>query len=145
MSDYDTDLYAWTQAQAAAIRAGAWGDIDREHLAEEVEDAGRSERRALVTHLRVLLIHLLKWEYQPARRSDGWVDSMGNAQIDAQTILDESPSLRPELPAFIARAYEQARVLAARETRLPRMQFPDTCPWSPYDLLHPNTIPEKPI
>ena len=143
MSDYDTDFYAWTQAQAAAIRAGAWGDIDRAHLAEEIEDVGKSERRALVSHLRVLLTHLLKWDHQPMRRSESWLDSMANAQIEAQTILDQSPSLRPELPAFVARAYEQALRLAARQTHLEVTQFPPACPWSPEYLLHPDSVPEK--
>jgi hypothetical protein len=143
MSDYDTDFYAWTQAQAAAIRAGTWDDVDRAHLAEEIEDVGKSERRALVSHLRVLLTHLLKWEHQPERQSDSWVHSMAHAQVEVQTILDESPSLRAELPAFVARAYEQARFLAARQTRLDRVRFPDTCPWSSDHLLHPDIVPEK--
>ena len=141
--DYDTDFYAWTQAQAAAIRAGTWDAVDRAHLAEEVEDVGKSERRALVSHLRVLLTHLLKWQVQPERRSDGWVDSMLHAQIEAQTILEDSPSLSPELPTFVARAYTQARRVAARETRLDLVRFPDTCAWTPEDLLDPETVPEK--
>jgi len=52
MSDYDTDFYTWTQAQAAALRAGNWTAVDREHLAEEIEDVGKSERRAVISHLR---------------------------------------------------------------------------------------------
>jgi Domain of unknown function DUF29 len=143
MSDYDTDFYAWTQAQAAAIRAGAWGAIDRDHLAEEIDDVGKSERRVLVSHLRVLLTHLLKWDAQPQRRSDSWVHSMGNALVEVQTILDESPSLRPELPAFVARAYEQARWLAIRETGLDGVNFPHTCRWSPDDLLNAANLPSK--
>jgi hypothetical protein len=141
--DYDADFYAWTRAQAAAICAGAWDEVDRAHLAEEVEDMGRSERRALVSHLRVLLTRLLKWEHQPLRRSDGWVDSMANAQIEAQTILAESPSLRPELPVFVARAYEQARFLAARQTHQDLNRFRAECPWSPVALLDPETVPDK--
>jgi Domain of unknown function DUF29 len=143
MSDYDADFYAWTQAQAAAIRAGAWGHIDRAHLAEEIEDVGKSERRALVSHLRVLLTHLLKWEHQPERRSDSWLHSMGNAQIEVQTILNESPSLSPELERFIPYAYQQARYLAARETGLPLGSFPHDCPWSPEQLLNPANLPDK--
>jgi Domain of unknown function DUF29 len=142
---YDTDFYAWTQAQAAAIRAGAWGDVDRAHLAEEIEDVGKSERRALVSHLRVLLTHLLKWEYQPERRSDGWVDSMANAVVEARTILDDSPSLRPELRTFVDRAYEQARFLAARQTHQDLQRFPAVCPWSPDALLNPETVPDKDV
>jgi Domain of unknown function DUF29 len=141
--DYDTDFYAWTQAQAAAIRAGAWGAVDRAHLAEEVEDVGKSERRALVGHLRVLLTHLLKWEYQPDRRSDSWVHSMLHAQIEVQTIVDDSPSLRPELPALVARAYEQARRVAAKEMQHDLGWLRDACPWSPDQLLDPGIVSEK--
>jgi hypothetical protein len=143
MSDYDTDFYAWTQAQAQAIRAGAWADIDREHLAEEIEDVGKSERRAVVSHLRVLLTHLLKWEYQPERRSDSWLHSMGNAQIEVQTILHENHSLHRELPDFVALAYRQACRLAAGETGLSPAAFPSGCPWSVGELLDPTILPYK--
>jgi Domain of unknown function DUF29 len=140
---YDTDFYAWTQAQAAAIRAGAWGDVDRDHLAEEIEDVGKSERRALVSHLRVLLTHLLKWEYQPQRRSESWVHSMGNAQVEAQAILEDNTSFYPELPGFVARAYAQACHLAARETRLSPRVFPVGCPWTPEGLLSAKFLDDK--
>jgi len=141
--DYDTDFYAWTQAQAAALRAGAWDDVDREHLAEEIEDVGKSERRAVVSHLRVLLTHLLKWEFQPERRSDGWLHSMGNAQIELQTLLDDNATLHRELHHFVHRAYQQARHLAARETRLPTVNFPLACPWDPELLLNPEFLADK--
>jgi Domain of unknown function DUF29 len=142
-TSYDTDFYAWTQAQAAALRAGTWGDVDQERLAEEIEDVGKSERRAVISHLRVLLTHLLKWERQPQRRSDSWVHSMGNAQVEVQTILDQSPSLYPELPAFVAHAYAQACRLAARETGLSPLVFPGGCPWTPEQLLSPKFLDDK--
>ena len=143
MSDNDTDFYAWTQAQAAAIRAGAWGDVDRAHLAEEIEDVGKSERRAVISHLRVLLTHLLKWDYQPARRSDSWIHSMINAQVELETLLHASPSLAPDLPAFVAQAYAQARRVASLETALPSAMFPDPCPWGTDVLLRPEWLVEK--
>ena len=96
-----------------------------------------------MSHLRVLLTRLLKWEHQPERRSDSWIHSIGNAQIEMQTILDESPSLCPELPAFVARAYQQARWLAAQEMRMDRERVPDTCRWSPDHLLSSDIMPEK--
>ncbi|MGH8066500.1 MAG: DUF29 domain-containing protein [Candidatus Entotheonellia bacterium] len=140
---YDTDFYAWTQAQAAALRAGAWGDVDRDHLAEEIADLGTSQRHAVTSHLRVLLLHLLKWHYQPERRSESWLHSMANAQVEIETYLDESPSLRPELPAFVARAYQQAYRLAVRETGLPTVTFPFACPWTIAQLLDPDFLPAK--
>jgi hypothetical protein len=142
MSDYDTDFYAWTQAQAQAIRAGAWEAVDRDHLAEEIEDMGASQRHAVVSHLRILLVHLLKWEFQPERQSESWLHSIANAQIEIETYLEESPSLRPQLPAFVARAYPQARRLALRETGMAPRVFPADCPWAPDQLLNPD-VPEK--
>jgi len=76
MSDYDDDFYAWTQTQAAALRAQQGEALDWRHLAEEIEDVGKSERRAVSSHLRVLLTHLLKWQVQPERRSDSWLHSV---------------------------------------------------------------------
>lgn len=143
MSHYNDDFYAWTQAQAAAIRAGAWADVDREHLAEEIEDVGKSERRAVVSHLRVLLTHLLKWEYQPERRTDSWLHSMVNAQVELQTLLHESPSLAHDLPAVVARAYDQACRVAGFETKRPPTFFPSTCPWSVEVLLTPEWLVDK--
>jgi uncharacterized protein DUF29 len=141
--DYETDFYAWTQAQAAALRAQQGEALDWAHLAEEIEDMGISQRHAVHSHLRVLLLHLLKWQHQPERRSESWLHSMANAQIELETYLDENRSLRAELPALVARAYPQARRLAARETHLEVRQFPADCPWSPDDLLHPDIVPEK--
>jgi hypothetical protein len=141
--DYDTDFYAWTQAQAAAIRAGAWGDVDRNHLAEEIEDVGKSERRAVVNHLRVLLTHLLKWECQPEQRSDSWLHSMVNAQTELDTLLDENRGLRRELPDFVQRAYNQARRVAGLETGRPIASFPLNCHWDEETLLIPDVLLDK--
>jgi hypothetical protein len=143
MSNYDDDFYAWALDQAKALRSGDSTALDMLHLAEEVEDLGRSERRAMISHLRVLLTHLLKWNFQPDRRSESWLHSMGNAQVELQTILQESPSLRPELPTFVTIAYDQARMLAARETVEPAWRFPSDCPWLPEQLLDPVVIPYK--
>jgi Domain of unknown function DUF29 len=143
MSNYDEDFYEWILGQAKALRGGDWPALDMLHLAEEVEDLGKSERRAVISHLRVLLTHLLKWQFQPERRSDSWLHSMGHAQIELQTILHDSPSLRPELSTFVSIAYAQALFLAARETGLSVGAFPSNCPWNPEQLLHPATIPYK--
>jgi hypothetical protein len=144
MSDYDTDFYAWTQRQAAVIRAGAWAKVDREHLAEEIEDMGKSERRAVVSHLRVILTHRLKWDYQSERRSHSWLSSILHAQAEIELHLHDSPSLYHELPSFIARAYGYARRVAARETGLPIGTFPPSCPWSSEHVLGEDFIPNTP-
>ena len=91
----------------------------------------------------MLLTHLLKWEFQPERRSDSWLHSMGNAQVELQTLLDDSPSLRPQWDGFVLYAYEQARHLAARETGRSLGDFPSHCPTDPKLLLAPDFLPNK--
>ena len=71
-TDYETDVVAWASEQARLIRAGRFDLVDREHIAEEIEDVGKSEQRELATRMAVLLAHLLKWQHQPERRgADG--------------------------------------------------------------------------
>ncbi len=71
-TDYDRDFYQWTQQQADLLRRGQLSRIDVANLAEEVESMGKSDRRALGSHLMNVLLHLLKWRYQPHRRGASW-------------------------------------------------------------------------
>jgi uncharacterized protein DUF29 len=142
MSAYDTDFYRWTQTQAAAIRAKNWPALDLEHLAEEIESLGNEQRHAVRSHLRVLLWHLLKWAYQPEHRSPSWRTSIRNARVEIADRLEDSPSLRPRLPALLASAYPQACRLAADETGIPPVTFPETCPWPLEQVLEEDFWPE---
>jgi hypothetical protein len=90
---------------------------------------GRSERRALASHLCVLLHHLLKWQYQPSQRSGSWRGSVYNARRSAIKLLSESPSLRARLPELVSDEYPHARFNAANETGLPEADFPWECPY----------------
>jgi Domain of unknown function DUF29 len=141
MSDYDTDFYAWTQAQAAALRDGKWDTLDRANLAEEIESLGRSERFAIESHLQNLLTHLLKWRYDPAngpRR--GWRITIRNARLDIakRTLghLQHYPS------QYLATAYRHAREDAADETDLPLATFSEACPWPIEQVLDKDFWPE---
>jgi Domain of unknown function DUF29 len=118
---YDEDFYAWTQEQAALLREGAVQELDLTNLAEEIESLGKSDRRALGSHLRNLVLHLLKWQYQPSGHLTGhsW----------------------QEVPRLLARWYPLARQDAADETRLPLATFPATCPWTPDQVLDPEFWP----
>jgi hypothetical protein len=120
MSDYDTDFYAWTQAQAQALRAKDVAALDLDNLAEEIESLGNEQRHAVRSHLRVLLWHLLKWAYQSSHRTPSWRTSILNARAEIVDRLTDYPSLRPHVPALLASAYPQARRLAAAETSCPR-------------------------
>jgi Domain of unknown function DUF29 len=141
-TSYEHDLYAWATAQAQALRAKDWAALDLDHLAEEIEDVGKSVRHAVRSYLRVLLIHLLKWTYQPERRSPGWGSTIVRSRHDLAEWLNESPSLRPELPQFVTRAYARARREATYQTRLPETMFPETCPWSLEQLQDVDFWPE---
>lgn len=69
---YEEDVVAWAETQAALLRARRFEALDIEHLAEEIEDVGKSERRELASRMAVLVAHLLQWQYQPVRHGSGW-------------------------------------------------------------------------
>jgi hypothetical protein len=83
---FDHDYYTWLVEQARLLRGDRFDELDSEHLAEELEDMGCSERRALESHLKNVLLHPLNWSAQPRRRSRSWPDSMANAR-DARADL----------------------------------------------------------
>src|SRR5918999_5295845 len=98
MSTYDTDFYAWTQTQAAALRAKDVAALDLEHLAEEIESLGKRDRRAVESYLEVILLHLLKWAYQSARRGRSWEKSLLQARHRLAKLLRDNPSLANQGP-----------------------------------------------
>jgi hypothetical protein len=143
MSDYEDDFYAWTQAQAAALRDRKRDTLDWDNLAEEIESLGRSECYAIESHLQNLLTHLLKWHYDPAtdpRR--GWRITIRNARHD---IAKRARGRLQDYPArSLAEAYQHAREDAADETDRPLMTFPENCPWSVEQVLDPTYWPDAP-
>jgi hypothetical protein len=141
--DYDTDFYAWAQQQAAALRTKDWAALDIEHLAEEVEDLRKTERKAVQSQLRRLTSHLLKWAYQSARRSDSWQTTILDARRLVADWLEDDGSLSRELPALFAWAYPRARHEAAKDTGLPLATFPEDCPWPVDQVLDENFWPAE--
>jgi len=141
---YGQDFYAWTQAQTALLEARQYEALDMEHLIEEITSLGISQKHALGSHLKNLVMHLLKWRYQPSGRQTGhsWQSSIVNARDDIATLLDDSPSLRRDIPALLARRYRAARLLAHVETGLPLTRFPDTCPWTISQILADDFWPD---
>ena len=139
---YDHDYYAWLIDQARLLRGGGFAKLDCEHLAEELEDMGRSERRALESHLKNLLLHLLKWSAQSRRRSRSWRDSMGNARDAMADLLQDSPSLTPHLPEMVRRQYARARRSVAIQTGVAERAFPAACPFSLEEILDQAFFPD---
>ncbi len=132
---YEHDFYAWTQAQAAALRAKDWATVDLEHLAEEIESLGRNEFDKLVSFYALVMLHMLKWEHQPNLRSRSWAVSIDNHREHAAEVLSENPGLKSRLGEALERAYRRARGEAIAETGLRKSTFPDTCPFTPDEVL----------
>jgi hypothetical protein len=133
-ADYERDVYGWSQQQARLIREGHWTEIDRENVAEEIESVGRTEFNRLVSALRVLTTHMLKWDHQPERRTRSWLLSIDAQREELDDVLSDSPSLRPRLDEALTRAYRRARIEAAQETGLEPSTFPPACPYSFEDI-----------
>jgi len=140
---YDHDFYAWTNEQAGLLRAGKLSEADLEHIAEEIESMGKSEKRELISRLTVLLLHLLKWEFQPVRRGASWRLSIANTRDALTDHLADNPSLRSVLEASIDTAYRRARRDAALETGFPESTFPASCPWAFSQMMDENFWPES--
>ena len=119
---YVRDFHAWTQAQAAALRAaaqtGANFPVDWENVAEEIESFGRSEASALRSRLRTIIEHLLKLEVSPARDPvPGWRETITRCRIDIENDLADSPSLRRHVPEWLEREHRAAARLVSMNLR----------------------------
>lgn len=127
---YDQDLYTWSLEQAALLRARNFDQIDLEHIIEEIEDMSKSEKRALQSFLETLLMHLLKWQYQPAYQDNSWKFTIIEQRQRIIGHLQENPGLKSKLPDLINKAYGYAITGAVRETGLSVTHFPANCPWT---------------
>ena len=139
---YERDFFAWANEQAALIRAGKLSAADLENIAEEIESMGRSEQRELESRLTVLLLHLLKWQFQPAFRGNSWRYSVLEQRRKVERHLRQNPSLCATLAETIADSYGDAVIEAARETGLDSSTFPAECAWSFDQMMHPDFWPE---
>ena len=91
---YETDHAAWLERQTTLLKGGHLAELDIEHLAEELEWAMGNERREIYKRLRILMGHLLKWEYQPGQRSASWAGTIRVQRKDLGKLLKDNPSLR---------------------------------------------------
>jgi len=132
---YERDFYSWSLEQARLVREGRWSAIDRENVAEEIESLGREQFSKLESAIRVLLVHILKWDHQPRRRSRSWTLSIKERRVALDQVLDDNPGLKPRIGEAIERAYRRARIEAARETGLDEERFPAQCPYSRDDVV----------
>ena len=141
LSLYEQDFYAWTQQQAAILEAHRWEDLDLSNLIEEIESLGRQERQELRNRLAILIAHLLKWQFQPQKRSRSWLATIRIQRLDTVDLLKDNPSLKSFLEEALERAYQKAIILAVKETNLPNKTFPAQCPYVLADILDESFFP----
>lgn len=142
-SVYDEDFAAWTAATARLLRARRLAEVDLEHVAEEIEDMGKSQARERNSRLRVLLVHLLKWQGQPQKRSRSWRSTMDTQQVELRDLLRQSPSLGRELSDSLPEVYRDAVRAASIETGLGVRGFPRECPFRVEQILDNDFLPEN--
>lgn len=139
---YEQDFLSWIEAQAQALKDRQVAALDWDNLVEEIESMGRSQRNELKSRLRVLLMHLIKWHWQPEKRSTSWQLTIKEQRLSLRDLLEMSPSLRLSLPVLLPKAWQDASSSAALETGLKESTFSEICPWSVEDVLLDGWLPE---
>jgi len=146
---YESDYSAWANRNIELLRSRRFADVDLEHIIEELEGMSKSDRNELVSHLVILLAHLLKWQLQldqlkmqlPGFVGQSWRSTIIEQRVQMERQLEDQPSLRSYLPAAVVKAYPYAVKLARRETGLPGSRFPVDCPFSLPQILDPEFFP----
>ena len=133
---YEDDLYTWTLEQVELLKARRFDEIDVEHVAEELSDVAGSQYSKLWSALRVLLMHMLKWDQQPEMRSMSWVHSIREQRRRHLRLMKANPGLKSRQDEALAEAYDSARDWASLETNMPDDEFPATCPYDWDDILN---------
>lgn len=139
---YDTDYYSWTQQQAALLRDGRLDELDITNLIEEIDDMGKSQRNQLENRLKQLLLHLLKWHYQPLMITHSWEYSIIEQRFKVARVIKENPGLKPQIPELLGAAYVLARLGAAKQTSMDITVFPKVCPWDSEQLIDEEFFPD---
>ena len=139
---YERDFCRWAEQMARLLREGKFVELDLDNLIEEVEDMSGSQKRALLSNLRVLLLHLLKYKYQPTKRTQSWRSSIIEHRLRIQENFEESPSLKLYFSENFDKAYQKIRKQAALETELPIQTFPQECPFPKESVLADEWMPE---
>ena len=141
LTTYRQDVVAWAKEQAELIRAGRFDLLELEHIADEIDDVGKSEARELASRMSVLMAHLLKWQCQPERRSTSWTLTIREQRKGLGRRLKNTPSLKNELsnPDWLEDVWGDVLTMTTKETGVG--ELPETCPWSIDDVLSTDWLP----
>jgi hypothetical protein len=140
---YDTDFYEWCIKMAALLRARRMDEVDIEHVAEEIEDLGKSQQNELESRVAVIIQHLLKMRFQPEKRTRSWDRTVATQRVEIERLLGGNPILRRLLRGVPGSVYDYAVKLTAAETDLPRKTFPPVCPFTPQEIFGDELLSGK--
>lgn len=138
---YDRDYFAWIEATLRRLQQQDYSSVDWSNLIEEIADMGRSEKRSLESNLVIVLLHLLKWQYQSERRSRSWAASIAEHRRRIRKQLKESPSLKTFIAEELPESYADSVRQASIETGLPIETFPMDCPYAIAQVLDDEFLP----
>jgi hypothetical protein len=133
---YERDYSQWAEAMADLLASGNLTELDIENLVEEVRDLSKRERDSLLSSIRLIIHHLLKWDYQPQLRSRSWLVTVQRERSNVADYLADSPSLKKYMTdEHLGKIYKKARLDAIAETGL---DMPDVCPYTVGDVVNRN-------
>ncbi len=139
---YEEDFYGWISANIGLLKQKRFGEMDIDHLIEELEDMGNNKKHALISRLAQLIFHLLKWQYQPDFRGRSWDASIQEQRKRIKKLLLENPSLKSEIDMFIIDAYEDSIFLIKKETPIDLKLLPQECPYTFDQIMNGEFYPE---
>jgi hypothetical protein len=139
---YEQNYPLWLETMTKYLRERRFEQLDLDNLIEELEAMGGSRKDALENNLIVILAHLLKWKYQPSKRSGSWRGSIREHRRRVSKALVKHPGLKPYFETIFSECYTPAKEWTADETGLPLEAFPLSCPFTPDEALNPDYLPD---
>ncbi len=146
-SIYEHDFLLWTEQQAALLRAGKLAELDSEHILEEIESMGKEQKLALQSLLRLIMLHLLKLNYSPAKDPrNKWIEELLEFRAQAENRLEETPSLQHYAHELFDKAWPQARRIAIKTFNIygEKAAIPLECPYTLQQVLDADFLPDPP-
>ena len=138
---YEEDFYSWTKEQARFLKEKNLNKMDIDNLIEEIESLGKRDLRALESQIERLLKHLLKWKFQPKRKSKSWKKSILESRFSAVRLMEDSPSLESKLKENYTKCFQRSVKSCVVETGLEKSIFPKENPWTLEEILDEDFWP----
>ena len=142
---YQTDYLAWTNEQANLLLNGQLSELDLQNLAEEIAEMGQSIRREFFNRMVILVMHLLKWQFQPAFRGRSWENTIRTQRKELTRLIRHNPSLKSmQTTEWYQEVWDDAIDDASYETGIPKHDFPSSPIWTVDEALQAGYLPEQP-